>query len=571
MSEAFSRRYTLLDRIAIGGTAEVFHAFFHGEDGGKKPVVVKMILPQFARDERFRRLFHEEACVAATISHPNIVRVLDFGDLDQTCYIALERVEGMDLSNLLNRARARNELPPHPLVAFIGSLVGEALQFIHDKTSSEGTPLKIVHRDVSPQNILISFQGEVKLTDFGIAKSTIRRETTVDGTLRGKLSYMAPEQAGLGEMDRCTDLFALGCVLYEMIQGIPPFQGQNEIETLERIRQNRMLVPLSELSTNDQLRQILDRALRPNKEERYANAQAMVADLHTYLNAVEHPPSSEDLGAWAQSLVETPAPGQENAVDDAVRRLLGDSDVESESGSGPKTSIFTGKKEALIQNTNRYSSLRGRSQGSRINTILVVIALTGVLGWFFWAILYFDRHSANTQRQDSGPISSHLPSRPRDQGERRRSEKKLDARPYLKIAITTSPAGAGVWINGVLVGQTPDEFTLPREKFFLELRRIGYRPYSQWIDPATAKPKLRATLSRIPVNHQFGYLSINSIPWSRVKIDGIYVGNTPIKRMQLKAQRHQIELLSPDGKIRKKWTVTIGNGKTIEQGFDFTK
>ena len=224
MAEAYAR-YKLHHRIAIGGTAEVFRATFLSSEGEERAIVIKRILPQFARDERFRQIFHEEACVAVTIAHHNIVRVLDHGDIGQTCYIALELVEGKDLGSLLASSRSAGAPPPYRLSAYIAAQVCDALQFIHNVTSSEGTPLRIIHRDVSPQNILVSYDGDVKLTDFGIAKSAIRQERTVDGVIRGKIDFMAPEQATLSEVDYRIDIFALGCVLYKMVHGAPPSGG----------------------------------------------------------------------------------------------------------------------------------------------------------------------------------------------------------------------------------------------------------------------------------------------------------------------------------------------------------
>ena len=576
----FARRYRLQQRIAIGGTAEVFHALFFADDGSERPVVIKRVLPQFARDERFRRLFHEEACVAVTVTHPNIVRVLDHGELEQTCYIALERVEGMDLGNLLARVRRTGRLPPANLTAFVVAQVGEALQFIHDQTSSEGTPLKIIHRDVSPQNILVSFSGDVKLTDFGIAKSAIRRETTVDGTLRGKLDYMAPEQAALKEVDQRADLFALGCVLYELLQGSPPFRGENELFTLDRIREGRIVVPLEELDVPPLLRDVLSSALQVDREQRYQHAEQMVKDLREFMAPLESAAVlREELGSWVRGLSEADTSAKTDAVESAVRKLMGDT-IDDGGAPARGTTVFASSSSSLSGGavSSPGTGVKGAAPHFRRRSVaLVVVAVLGVSGWLLWAVDYFGRGGATSPADarlasPSGHLADLEATVSRDVGPDQ--PRPADARPARsrKLAIRSYPPGATVLVDGSPAGETPLALTVPSEAFTLELRKTGYRSWSRTMEPRRVPPSLRAVLRPAATRRDTGSLTINSLPWCRVSIDGNYVGNTPLLRLQLQARtKHRVELRGPDNKVRKRLTVVLKPGQNLAYTFDFTK
>ena len=572
MSDAFARRYKLLERIAIGGTAEVFHARLFADDGSDQAVVIKRVLPQFARDERFRRLFLEEACVAVTVNHPNIVRVLDHGELEQTCYIALELVEGKDLGHLLTRARGAGELPSAGLAAFITAQVGEALQFIHDKTSSEGTPLKIIHRDVSPQNILVSYQGDVKLTDFGIAKSAIRQESTVDGTLRGKLDYMAPEQAALAPVDHRTDIFALGCVLYKMVHGAPPFRGDNELMTLEHIRQGSMAVLPAELDAPEPVRHVLARALAKDKQERYQQAQELVVDLRAFMAELPSQPTSAELGAWARQQAEAEVAESGDMVENAVRQLLGGAIDGADSVPAKRgfTTVFAESAQAqAASSTAEVPSPPPRTgRLSPLTVALIVVAALGAFGWGLWAVRYFSSSSDGDPVDPVGDAGLAVPRAP----EARAAQPDLRVEAPRVQKVRTRPAGALLLVDGRRVGLTPTSFALPASPFTVELRKAGYRPWTRRLQPGELSGPLVAALSPASAPRRgTGLLTINSLPWSRVKIDGTYMGNTPLIKLQVTAGKHRVELQGSDRKVRKAFWVTIRRGQRRAFTFDLTK
>ena len=234
-------KYELIEKIATGGMAEVYRARSRGVAGFEKILVIKKILPHLARDREFRELFIDEARIAVQLIHVNIVQVFDLGEIDENYFMAMEFVQGLDLSRLLSRARSIGPFPI-PLALFIISEVLKALQFAHHRSDEEGKFLNIVHCDISPQNILISSSGEVKLTDFGISRAAFQLEEQHQ-VIRGKYAYMAPEQVEGKALDGRTDLFALTIVLFESLTGRRLFKAKERNETLARVRRAEVPSP----------------------------------------------------------------------------------------------------------------------------------------------------------------------------------------------------------------------------------------------------------------------------------------------------------------------------------------
>jgi len=233
-------KYTLVERIAAGGMAEVYRAKIYGVAGFEKTLAIKRILPHFAGDKGFVQMFVREANVAVRLSHANVVHVFELGRVGEDYYIALEFVEGKDLKTLIRKAAERNATLPPALSAFIAQKICAGLHAAHTATDDAGQPLGIVHRDVSPHNVLLSWNGEVKVADFGIAKLQSASRHTRTGTIKGKLAYMSPEQSeGDPSIDARSDIFAMGIVLYEMLTGSKPFDGETDREILKKRREDR--------------------------------------------------------------------------------------------------------------------------------------------------------------------------------------------------------------------------------------------------------------------------------------------------------------------------------------------
>lgn len=342
-------KYKLLELIARGGMAEVFKAKSFGADGFEKVVVIKRILPELAQNQQFVEMAINEAKLAVALSHANIVQVFDLGREEDTYFIVMEYVHGMDFADALRRSRKRGERAPVELCVYTCSETARALDYAHRRRDAQLRPLNIVHRDISPQNLLLSFEGEVKVTDFGIAKARTSIEEA--GTIKGKYAYMAPEQAKGQPVDARADVFALGVVLYESLIGKNPFQERTAYETLRRVQAGEK-VPLAIAwpECPEELARIVEKAMHPDREKRHASAAKLYEDLAGFLYSSRKRVTSHDMAEWLERLRDDA--GQTNEAD-RVRDALEDAGrssvrtpVEipaSSSRPGPSTSTGRGR------------------------------------------------------------------------------------------------------------------------------------------------------------------------------------------------------------------------------------
>ena len=319
-------RYQLLQKIGAGGMAEVFKARMSGEHGFEKIVAIKRIVPHMATNADFVTMFVDEAKLAAQLNHNNITHIYDLGKVDAWHYIAMEYVEGKDLRTLLKLAKERGFPLPAELALFIASKIANALDYAHRRLAPDGSELNLVHRDVSPQNILISDEGDIKLCDFGIAKAASKVSTTISGALKGKLQYMSPEQAWGKRLDRRSDIFSLGSVLYEMLTGAPLFEGDTDMSVLESVREGEVAMPSSRgAEVPKRVDQIVLKALAKNPQERYQNASEFEKDLHAVLYTFQPSPGPADLAIYMHRLREAPQASDDeiDAAFDKARDMPG--------------------------------------------------------------------------------------------------------------------------------------------------------------------------------------------------------------------------------------------------------
>src|SRR5260221_12152621 len=277
-------KYKLVKLIASGGMAEVYLAKKAGAAGFEKLVCRKRILPHLARDKQFVEMFLNEARLAARLDHPNIVSIFDLGEANGNYFIAMEFIDGPSLRAIHKRAEERGEFLPIPELLKIISMAAGGLQYAHDLTAPDGKPLGLVHRDISPDNVLVHRNGSAKVVDFGIAKAAKSSSQTRTGTLKGKVAYMPPEQLRGEQLDRRTDVFALGVVLYEMLAGKRPWEGTSEVALIGKIMTEEPQ-PLGELRTDaaPELVAIVDRALAKDRSQRYQSCHELQADLENLL------------------------------------------------------------------------------------------------------------------------------------------------------------------------------------------------------------------------------------------------------------------------------------------------
>jgi eukaryotic-like serine/threonine-protein kinase len=294
--------YLLLDRINIGGMAEVWRGKMFGAGGFERLVAIKRILPNIAEDEEFITMFVDEAKITVQLTHANVAQVFDLNHIANTYYIAMEYIPGKDLRAIFDRCRKKGEPAPIPLTCYVVAKMCEGLDYAHRKKDGMGRDMNIVHRDISPQNILVSYEGEVKVIDFGIAKAANKATKTQAGILKGKFAYMSPEQIRGLPLDRRSDVFAIGICLYEMLTGERLFVGDSDFSVLEKVRKAEVLPPSTyNRRIPEPLEKIVLKALAKDVEDRYQYANELADDLQRFLITSDSIFSRKDLMQYMKS------------------------------------------------------------------------------------------------------------------------------------------------------------------------------------------------------------------------------------------------------------------------------
>ncbi|MEZ4462176.1 MAG: protein kinase [bacterium] len=294
-------KFKLVRHIATGGMAEIWLAEQVGPGGFAKELVIKRILPHLAQDQQFTNMFLDEARLVAQLTHPKIAQIYELGQLDGHYFIAMEFVEGIDVAGIIEQAQAKNRMLPIGIVVKMIIDTLEALDYAHDYTSRDGQPYHLVHRDVTPHNVLVSNDGIVKLVDFGVAKAKQNQSKTQTGAVKGKFAYMAPEQIQNRELDRRVDIFATGVMLYEMLTLAKPF-GE-DLAAVSNILSSpapdpRTLRPdIPEL-----LWQIIQKSLAKNPDDRFLDAHSMMLELQNYLRTTGEFVGDREVASFIREL-----------------------------------------------------------------------------------------------------------------------------------------------------------------------------------------------------------------------------------------------------------------------------
>ena len=276
-------KYQMVKKLATGGMAEVWLARQTGIEGFNRHVVVKRILPHLAEDPEFVQMFLNEAKIAARFNHPNIAQIYELGQIDGSYFIAMEFIHGEDLGRLMRKAWSTGQWIARPLAIRIVASACEGLHYAHTRMDESGRPLRVVHRDISPQNILISFDGSVKVVDFGIAKAADQASMTKSGAIKGKFAYMAPEQAAGKPLDARTDTFALGLVLYELLTGVRPLKRDSELATLQAALECAIDPPSVVAEVPSELDEVVMKALAKAPDDRYKDSRSFQMALEEFL------------------------------------------------------------------------------------------------------------------------------------------------------------------------------------------------------------------------------------------------------------------------------------------------
>jgi serine/threonine protein kinase len=373
-------KYRVLHRIAFGGMAEIYLARASGIQGFEKYIVLKRILPQFAENHQLIRMFLQEARLAAILDHANIAQVHDIGEEGGVFFFTMEYLHGEDVRIIAKKLGARGELIPlqHALHIVIDAAAG--VHFAHEKKGSDGAPLGIVHRDLSPSNIVVTYAGGVKVVDFGVAKIATDPELSGNQSLKGKLAYMSPEQVSRGTVDRRSDVFALGIVLYELTVGQRLFKGTDEVETLRAVVEMKVRPPSEAVAGYPAgLERIVMKALERAPERRYQSAREMQVDLEAFTRDQKLEISSAALAEWMEAKF-----GPKREIWHTLPALPADSSDPSGSPSAEKTAATRKVPHAAIEAAGGAPTPSSRARRTVLAAAIAMLLVLVGGGAFAW-------------------------------------------------------------------------------------------------------------------------------------------------------------------------------------------
>lgn len=547
--------------------AEVYLAKAAGPGGFEKSVCLKRILPHLARDEAFVQMFLNEARLAATLDHPNIGQIFDLGEISGNYYIAMEFIDGPNLRAALARARELDQKLPLPEILRVVSLAAGGLHYAHNMTDASGAPMGLVHRDVSPDNILLHKNGSVKVVDFGIAKaaggSSSGGGRTHTGTLKGKIAYMSPEQLRGEPLDRRSDVFALGVVLYELVTGAKPFEGPSEVATLNIILTQEPR-PIAELRSDapSELWEIVRRALAKDRDARTPDCATLQAELEALLvsmgTLVTASSIAQVVGKFAPPDTSTPTPlGGTLSMDE----VFGGGATADMRAAAPPRTPRPSPMEASVADLHRApppapAASHGISGGIIAAGALVMVVAMG--GAFAVVRGFGPNDTAQVETSHAAPPVEVVAAAP----------------------VAVSPGPVALTVPPVtLVPSQP--IATPLVKKHVAQEHAETPPVTPPVDKREAPPESpkqvvinlkppeptpTQTVSPIKVARVDGTLVLQVVPWAHVEVDGAQQDDAPTT-LRLSAGVHHVRLWNDElGKERLRTVdVPAGGKETLKE------
>ncbi|MBN2358020.1 MAG: serine/threonine protein kinase [Deltaproteobacteria bacterium] len=556
-------RYQVIAPLASGGMADIHLASVGGIGGFEKLVVLKCILPNLAKDPRFVKMLLNEARLAALLDHPNIVQVFDVGCIEGQHYIAMEYLSGEALNTVLAACRKRGRLLPVELAAVIVMQAAEGLHHAHTLVGTDGAPLNIIHRDVSPQNIFVLYNGGIKVVDFGIAKARTSDTKTRTGAIRGKVAYMSPEQVLGEDLDARSDVFSLGIVLWECLTCHRLFRRESEYSLMEAIVREQPPSPLTVVpDLPPPLVDITARALQRDRAARYGSAAEMRAALASFLRGWPRAADTMAVGQWMQDFFADRIRRKRALVEEALNRSSDSEDgLFSELGDystgddgSPETPAVESEDAVLRAPTLELRNAVSAEAADRRLTVRDLPLATGsprrLLPWplvlagaaalaalvlaLVWLASRAHRPSAAARPDASAVVASP----PLDAG-------LASAAPVADAAATSDSVGAAIDAAVDAVGR--DAAAGARSD------GVGARPGKS--------PK--ATKARA-----VGTINVACLPWCEIFVDGKPSGrNSPLQEYELEVGPHLIEVVNPPTGARAQKRIVVKKGKSLDLRF----
>ncbi len=628
-------KYQLLTRIATGGMAEIHLARQVGIGGFERLVVVKLIHPHLADEERFVEMFLDEARIAARLNHPNVVQIYDFGKDGDEYFIAMEYLEGESLGIIIKAGLESGKILDQHLAAGIITQVCDGLDYAHKFVDLDGQPLGIVHRDISPQNIIALYSGTVKLVDFGIAKAASKIHKTSTGTLKGKLTYMAPEQCKAMPVDVRTDVFALGAVFWEMLTLHRLFKRESEAAMIDAIVNEPIPNPRQiRSSILPEYEEIVMTALNRDPEQRFQSAGAMGNAIRAVIHQTHSEAGVAEIGAYVRSVLA----GRQKAKQELLRELVKSNghpvefkvlkpDTEESIPHGPVTeSVIRKDTETLAVVTSastQQSFASGHERTSKVSKWKVLVAVfavvflgvltAGVVG--FWIL-------GEKPGDFSSSISADGGERSRDGGWKRGKETRgqtgervgrvgdgglpkgvqspeksgetgdMGAREggsleftdhevlakkvadFATVDIKSRPSGCKVELDGVVLdAKTPILNLEVTAGKYHEIRALcrGHKVAGKTFKLGTAQHRKVVFLLKPLKPVRKGVLRLDTSPWSIIYLGEKKLGMTPLVDMKLPAGTHVLTAINKDKGLRKQIKVRIIAGQSTSLSVDLLK
>ncbi|HYP99278.1 MAG TPA: serine/threonine-protein kinase [Polyangiaceae bacterium] len=559
-------RYKLLARLGQGGMAEVYLAAWEVAPFVHRPVVVKRLHPHFNEDPRLVQMFLDEARLITQLDHPHIVKTLEAGVIDGRCCIAMEYLEGQPLQRVLRRANERGGLAPHIAVSIAISVL-DGLHYSHETKDAEGQPLEIVHRDVSPQNVFVSNDGQVKVLDFGIAKANSQEGRTATGIVKGKVGYIAPEQARAENVDRRADIWSVGVLLWESLTGARLFKAETDAATLGLTLQGQIPSAGSRrVGVPEELEGVLMRALQRDPALRYQTAGAMRKDLEGWLARAGFSRDARVIAGLMKDLFTTEIIEQKRLVSVLMARSDCTPPAPPSNRSPSSTSALylkvpqtSGATSAEL--TRMHDQMEELGKRHR-RAFRGMFALVGALLLITCVAVFLNVSRGSASAAHPVPTANLAAALPAPKAQPAAAPAPIGA---VEAHAAQAPSAAAV--SAALQGEpSPLKTARPTVQ---QLRpaaapalALAAKPSSaaapapeQSASTVASAPKPEATAS-------FGFLTIDTSPWSVVSVGGRVLGQTPVIGARLPSGTQVLTLKNPELGIETSYPIMIENGKT---------